>query len=97
MPDEKLNPILSINGRFYPTVIYRVSPERWRPIGFGAGGPQLPTAPTWFGDSLVIPNARPSSRPITTTYSVDGARLKVETRVEISEGRSNTVTERCRW
>lgn len=24
---------------------------------------------------------------------VDGARLKVETRVEISEGRSNTVTE----
>jgi len=93
MPDEKLDPILSFNGRFYQTVVYRVSPERWRPVGFGAGGPQLPTAPTWFADTLVIPNARPSARPVTTTYSLEGARLKVETRVEISEGRSNTVTE----
>jgi hypothetical protein len=93
MPDEKLDPILGVNGRFYPTIIYRIPNERFRLGGFGASGPQFPAGPHWLGDQLVIPGVRPGARPITAVLSIDGERLKMETQVEVREGRTNTVTE----
>jgi hypothetical protein len=93
MPDDKLDPILSINGRFYATIVYRLSETPGRSGGAGAGGPQTPAGPTWFGDRLVVPDARPAARPITMTYSLDGDRLKLETRVDVSAAHANTVTE----
>ena len=93
MPDEKLDPILSVNGRFYSTIIYRIPNERVRLGGFGAGGPRLPAGPHWLGDTLVLPNARPATRPITAMLSLDGERLKIETHVELPNGRPNTVVE----
>ncbi len=93
LPDDKLDPLLSVNGRFYTTIIYRLSGRPERSGGAGAGGPQPPSVPTWFGDRLVIPDARPSPRRTTTTYSLVGDRLKLETSVEISAGRANMVTQ----
>ena len=66
MPDDKLDPLLRVNGRFYTTIIYRLSGGRSG--GAGAGGPQSPSGPTWFGDRLVIPDARPAARQTTVTY-----------------------------
>jgi len=93
MPDDMLDPLLDVSGRFYATIIYRTT--QGRSGGSGAGGAQQLSTPTWFGDRLVIPNARPSARPITTTttYSLEGDRLKSETRVEVSAGHANTITE----
>jgi len=82
---------LSITGRFYATTIYRLS--RGRSGGTGAGGAPPPSGPTWFGDRLVIPDSRPGRLRTTTTYSLDGGRLKLETRVELGDGRANDVTE----
>ena len=93
LPDDKLEAMLRLTGRYYPTTIYRVPPGSVRVGGTGAGGPPPLTDPTWMDDKLVIPNARQSARPVTTTYALDGERLKVESQVEIGAGRSNTVTE----
>jgi hypothetical protein len=93
IPDDKLDPILRVSGRFYPAIIYRISETAGRFGGAGAGGPHPPAMPTWFGEKLVIPDARPGARPITMTYSIDGSRLKVETRVDLDGTRANTVTE----
>jgi hypothetical protein len=92
MPDDRLDPLLDLTGRFYEAIIYRVGTQG-RQGGFGASGPQPPTGPTWIGDRLVIPNPRPSVYPTTTTYSREGERLKSETRVTVAAGRENTVTE----
>jgi hypothetical protein len=91
MPDERLDPLLTIGGRFYPTIIYRVY-ESGRAGGAGAGA-QVPSLTSWVGDRLVIPNARPGTRPTTTTFSMDGERLKMETRVEVDATRANNVVE----
>jgi hypothetical protein len=93
MPDEKLDPLLNVTGRFYRTIVYRVPGERVRLGGFGAGGPQFPAGPHWLGDQLVLPDVRPAARPITAILSIDGERLKMETHVELRDGRTNTVTE----
>ena len=93
MPDDRLDPILGISGRFYSTIIYRLSPTPGRQGGTGAAGPQRVTVPTWLGDRLVIPDPRPTTRPTTITFSLDGERLKLETRVEVGAGRENNVTE----
>jgi hypothetical protein len=93
MPDDKLDPLLSINGPFYQTIVYRLFEPRGRSGGAGAGGLQPPSVPTWLGNQLVIPNPRPAARPATTTYSLDGDRLKLETRVEARTAQATTVTE----
>jgi hypothetical protein len=93
MPDQKLDPLLKINGRFYPTVMYRLTDAQGRLGGAGAGGPQRPSVPTWFGDRLVIPDPWPSFRRTSATYSLEGDRLKMETTVEIDSARSNTITQ----
>jgi hypothetical protein len=93
MPDEKLDPLLTISGRFYPTVIYRLTDAPGRIGGAGAGGPLRPSVPTWFGDRLVIPDPWPSFRRTSATYSLDGDRLKLETSVEVDSARSNTITQ----
>jgi hypothetical protein len=41
----------------------------------------------------VIPDARPPARRTTATYSLDGDRLKLETRLEFSADHTSTVTE----
>jgi hypothetical protein len=93
IPDDKLEPLLAINGPFYPTAIYYLSDTRTG--GYGAGGaPQL-TQPTWLGNQLVIPNPWPMlKRPTTQTYSLDGDHLAIETRVDMGPGRVNDHTER---
>ena len=93
MPDDDLTPVLRINGIFYTTIVYSISEMTGRSGGAGAGGPQSPSRPTWIGDKLVIPNARPAARASTTTYSLDGDRLKLETHVEMGDGRANDVTQ----
>jgi hypothetical protein len=93
IPDDKLDPRLAIQGRFYPTVIYFVSEAR--SLGYGAGGPPKLTQATWVDDRLVIPNPWPGlTHPTMQTYSLDGDRLRVETRVEMGAGRENVITER---
>ena len=84
VPDDYLDPILSINGRVYTTVVYRLSEEQGRSGGAGAEGPPPLSRPTWFGDRLVIPEPWPAKFPTTMTYSLDGDRLKLETRVQVS-------------
>ena len=93
MPDDRLDPILNINGRFYSTIVYRLTESRWPAGGTGAAGPPRPTVPTWFGDRLVIPDMRPAARRTLTTFSLDGDRLKMETVVEVDDTRKNNVTE----
>jgi hypothetical protein len=92
VPDEKLEPMLEIQGRFYPTAIYYLSEIRTG--GYGAGGAPQPTQPTWLDDRLVIPNPWPGAHPTTQTYSLDGNHLVIETRVDMGPGRVNDTTER---
>ena len=96
MPDADLDRLLDINGRFYTTITYRVSPTPGRAGGYGAAGPPPPpNGPTWFGDELVTRNPRPASNAnqTTTRYSLDGARLKSVTQIHLPTGPTNTVTE----
>jgi hypothetical protein len=90
MTDDKLEPLMAISGRFYASIIYGITSRPARQGGFGAAGPPELTVPTWVGDRLVIPDARPAQRKATWTLSREGDRLKVETKVE---GRANTITE----
>ena len=93
IPDDKLEPLLAISGRFLPTAIYYL-PET-RTGGYGAGGAPELTRPTWLGNQLVIPNPWPQlTRPTTQTYSLDGDKLAIETRVDMGPGRVNDFTER---
>ena len=39
MPDDRLDPILGIKGRFYETIVYRTPTAPGRSGGYGAGGP----------------------------------------------------------
>jgi hypothetical protein len=94
IPDDKLDVMLRVQGRFYPTAMYYLSETEGRSGGYGANGqPQL-TKATWFGDRLVVPDPWPGLRyPTTQTYSLDGGRLKLETHVEVSAGRESDVAE----
>lgn len=95
VPDDKLDPMLAINGRFYPTVIYYLPETAGRLGGYGASGPPKQTQTAWVGDELVIPNPWPQfTHPTTQTYSLDGERLQIETRVDMGSGRVNDVIER---
>ena len=91
LPDDKLDTLLKINGRFYMTVIYHVSEGRLG--GAGAGGAPRPSEPTWFGDRLVIPDPQPAARSTMWTCSLDHDRLKLETRVDLPDGRANSVAQ----
>jgi hypothetical protein len=93
VPDEKLDVFLKFDGRFYMTVVYRLSEARGRSGGAGAGGAPRPSEATWFGDRLVIPDPQPAARPVLWTYSLEGDRLKLETHVDLPNGRANDVTE----
>jgi len=93
IPDDKLEPLLAINGRFYPTAIYYLSETRTG--GYGAGGAPEITRPTWLGNQLVVPNPWPQfTHPTTQTYSLDRDKLAIETRVDMGAGRVNDITER---
>lgn len=93
IPDKDLDPVLSINGRYYQTIIYRLSePPRGRNGGFGASGPRPARTEGWIGNELVIANLRPSFRETVTRFSMDGERLKIVTTAEIVNGKQNTVT-----
>jgi hypothetical protein len=92
IPDDKLDPMLAGRGRFYPTVIYYLFETR--PGGYGAAGPPKLTQATWIDDRLVIPNPWPGmTHPTTQTYSLDGDRLKIETRADMGDGRESDVPE----
>lgn len=97
VPEDKLKIMLALtDGPFYPTMVYRLTGSEGRSGGVGAGGPQPLQEPTWFGDRLVIPNARavpPRFKGMTATYSLDGDQLKLETRWDLVDGRANNVTE----
>lgn len=94
IPDEVLD---QFNPKFfarrYTTISYNLFEPEGRSGGAGAGGVPQPVFPTWIGNRLVIPDPRPSTRPMTTTYALDGERLKLETHIEIARDRVNTVTE----
>lgn len=94
IPDDRLDVILRVKGRFYPTAMYYLSETEGRSGGYGASGqPQL-TKATWLGDRLVVPNPWPGlARPMTQTYSLDGNRLKIETRADMGSGRESNFTE----
>jgi hypothetical protein len=96
IPEDKLAPRLAIQGRVYPTVIYQLFEPTGRSGGYGAGGPPKPTQQaTWVNDQLVISNPWPGlARPTTETYALDGDHLVIETRVDMSPGRVNDLTER---
>ena len=94
IPDDKLDPMLRAQGRFYPTAIYHLSEAVDRSGGYGASGPPKLTQATWVDDRLVIPNPWPGlTHPTTQTYSLDGDRLKIETRVDMGGGRETDVPE----
>jgi hypothetical protein len=93
MPDDQLDPLLSLQGRFYPTIIYHLYESRGRVGGAGAGGAPPTTVPTWVGDRLVIPQPQYAGPNTTATYSLDADRLKLETHVELADGRVNNWTE----
>ena len=94
IPEERLAPINPrFYATFYQTIVYRLFEPEGRGGGAGAGGAPQPTVPTWVGDRLVIPNARPSAFPTLTTFSMDGDQLKIETHVDRGGGRGNHVTE----
>jgi hypothetical protein len=93
IPDNKLEPLLAVQGRLYPTAIYYLSEVRTG--GYGAGGAPQPTQPTWLDNRLVIPNPWPGlTHPTTQMYSLDGNHLTIETRVDMGAGRVNDITER---
>ena len=93
IPDDRLDVLLRVRGRFYPTAIYYLSETEGRSGGYGASGQPKLTKATWFGDRLVVPNPWPGlENPTTQTYSLDGGRLKVETHVELG-GRESDVAE----
>lgn len=93
IPDDVLD---AFDPRFfayvYTTITYNLF-EPGRSGGAGAAGEPQPTLPTWVGDQIVIPNPRPSSRPLTMTLAMEKDRLKLDTRIEIDAKRTNTVTE----
>jgi len=92
MPDDRLDRAFG-HDRFEQTVIYRVY-ESGRSGGAGAGPPQVPTHPTWVDDRLVIPNAiLGSAHPVTMTFSMEGERLRIESRVEGDATNASTITE----
>jgi hypothetical protein len=93
MPEDTLDRLLHLTGRFYQTVLYRLSETPGRTGGAGAGGLQRLTVPTWFGQRLVIPDIRPATRPTMTTFSLEGDRLKLETRADVVATGASTVTE----
>jgi hypothetical protein len=88
IPDDELDRLLGVVGRLNTTTVYRISETPGRVGGAGAGGSPSLSQPTWFGEQLVVPNMRPSNTPITTTISLDGDRLKLQTR-----GGRNVVDE----
>jgi hypothetical protein len=92
IPDDKLNPLLEIQGQFILTVAYRILEQpRGRTGGFGAAGDQRPSS--WKGDRLVLVESRPDIRTITISFSLDGDRLRHETHVVVGPGQESTVTE----
>ena len=91
-PDDRLEPLPNISGRFIPTIVYRIY-ESGR-AGGGGRGDLKPSLTSWLGDRLVIPDPRPGSRlPMTSTFSMEGDRLKMETRAEVDAVRASTVIE----
>lgn len=92
LPDKTLDLLLNVIGRYEPTIIYRIYPGG-RSGGAGAGGPARPERTSWIEDRLVIPNAITSERPVTMTFSLDGQVLRVESSVDISASRANSVTQ----
>ena len=92
MPDDRLDGAFA-HGRFQQTIIYRVDGSG-RSGGGGAGPPQVPTHTAWVDDRLVIPNAiLGSARPVTMTFSMDGERLRIESRVEADGTSGSTIRE----
>ena len=93
MPDDRLDGAFA-NGRFDQTVIYRVY-DSGRSGGAGAGKPpEVPPRTAWVDDRLIIPNAvTGAARPVTLIFSVEGERLRIETRVKVDATRSNIIRE----
>ena len=90
VPDDKLDPLLAIHGRWDLTVAYPIIESRGRSGGFGAGG----DGSSWRGDRLVLTQSRAGSRLSTVSLSLDGDRLKLETHVVIAgESKESTVPE----
>lgn len=91
VPDDILEPLLSIRGQFNQAVIYRIVEPRGRSGGTGAGGD---AGSSWQGDRLVLTQSRSGSRLISVSLSLEAARLKVETHTVIAgEGKQSTMTE----
>lgn len=89
VPDEKLDPILDINGQYIKTMVFRIVVPRGRAGGAGAAGDQRPSS--WQGDRLTFHDSPPGGRPFTMTFSLEGERLKLETRAVMSPGRENNI------
>jgi hypothetical protein len=92
MPDNKMDPLLSINGQVNLTVAYRIFQPRGRSGGAGAGG-SYAQGSSWQGASLVLSDSGANDRSFTTTYSLDGERLKLERRTVVSDTRQNNTAE----
>jgi hypothetical protein len=92
MPDDLLSSMLRLVP-FYPTVVLHLSDVQ-RSGGYGAGGPPPLSGPTWVGDQLTVPALWPGDKDsTTTTYSLDGDRLKVETRTVVNAAHTNHLEE----
>jgi len=91
VPDDKLDPILDVNGQYFKTVVYRIIVPAGRRGGFGAAGDQRPSS--WQGDRLVFQDSRSGGRPLSMTFSLDGERLKLETHSAVGGGRENNIAE----
>ena len=90
IPEKQLAPMLAASGRFYPTAIYNLPGSDGRP---GSDYRQQ-TQAKWEDDRLVIPSPWPGlARPTTQTYSLDGNRLKIQTHVDMGNGRETDITE----
>jgi len=89
LSDDALNMMLNFKGSFDTTTVYRIVVPQSGDGGLGAGGD---TRSSWQGDRLVL-QILGAPKPTTVTFSLDGERLKLESRVVVGPGKENNTVE----
>ena len=88
LPDDALDMMLKLLGRYDTTTVYRIVTPQGRSGGFGAAGD---TRSSWQADRLVF-YITDSAKGLAAAFSMDGEQLKVEEHTVV-KGNKNTSSE----